>query len=209
MNIILKGAIISGSLIVAIGGQNVFILRQGLMRNHIFWVVMTCFLCDFMLMTIGVVGLGSIISTNKYATIILALFGALFLFWYGLRAFMSSWKSTSFLEAQSQIENKLSIKKVIFATLAISLLNPHVYLDTVVVVGGVAGTLSISDKMYFLMGALLASFICFFSLGYGAKFLSPLFKSVKTWQILDFMIGCTMWIISYGLLNYSLNKGSI
>lgn len=203
LNIILKGAIISGSLIVAIGAQNVFVLRQGLLKQNVFWVSLTCFFCDIILMSIGVAGLGTIISSNKYATVFLAIAGALFLFWYGLKAFISSFKIKNTIDIQVEDGNKLTVRKAILATLAISLLNPHVYLDTVVVVGGVAGTLSVDDKIYFLIGALLSSFFWFFSLGFGAKFLSPLFRNPQTWKILDFVIGCVMWFISYGLFRYS------
>jgi L-lysine exporter family protein LysE/ArgO len=94
------------------------------------------------------------------------------------------------------------------ATLAVTLLNPHVYLDTVVVVGGVAGTFTSDEKGFFLIGALLASFVWFFSLGYGARLLAPLFKKPSTWRIFDFIIGCVMFFISIGLIRYVLQSGS-
>lgn len=206
MEMILKGALISGSLIMAIGGQNAFVLKQGLLKRHIFWVSLTCFVCDFALMSIGVFGLGSIISTNLYASSILAIIGALFLIWYGLRAFLSAVRASSFLDAQSTKEQMGTISSVVSATLAITLLNPHVYLDTVVVVGGIAGTLSFDQKIFFLIGALFASGVWFFALGYGARLLLPLFRKAKTWQILDFMIAIVMWWIAYELGKFALQN---
>jgi L-lysine exporter family protein LysE/ArgO len=207
MEMILRGALISGGLIMAIGAQNAFVLKQGLLKRHIFWVSLTCFLCDIALMSLGVFGLGSIISTNPYASAILAIVGALFLSWYGLRAFSSALRATSFLDAQNAQAQAGAISAAVSATLAITLLNPHVYLDTVVVVGGIAGTLSFDQKLFFLLGALLASGTWFFALGYGARLLLPLFRKARTWQVLDFVIAAVMWWIAYelgkfGLLNF-------
>lgn len=202
MELILKGAIISGSLIMAIGGQNAFVLKQGLLRENIFVVVLTCFLCDVALMTVGVLGLGSIISKNEWLSWLLAASGSLFLFWYGYRSFYSALKSSNALnEATSSSEEK-GIGRAILITLSITLLNPHVYLDTVVVVGGVAGTMPLDHKLQFLVGALLASFVWFFGLGYGSRALLPIFKNPRAWRILEFLIGCTMWWIAFELARY-------
>ncbi|VEI05014.1 LysE/ArgO family amino acid transporter [Kurthia zopfii] len=202
MNEIVRGALISGSLIVAIGAQNVFVLKQGLLKNNIFWVALTCFLCDFILMTLGILGVGSIISSNEIATVILAVVGGLFLLFYGFKSFRSSWLATSSLEIQSD-SKKTPIYKTIAVTLAITLLNPHVYLDTLVVIGGVAGTLAWDAKLQFLIGTLLASFIWFFALGYGSRWLIPFFKKPSAWRILDFFIGCVMFLIAYQLLKFA------
>ncbi|AHN25272.1 Transporter, LysE family [Gilliamella apicola] len=199
---ILRGALISASLIIAIGAQNLFVLKQGLLRNHIFYVSGICFICDFVLMSIGILGVGTFISNNPFITNILAILGALFLIWYGFKAFKSAIKGTSSMQVQSQDSNNNSLVKVILATLAITLLNPHVYLDTVVIVGGIAGTLNSEQKMAFLIGAVCVSFIWFFSIGYGARLLTPLFKQKKMWVVLDCLVGLVMFYIAYRLILY-------
>ncbi|WP_025314910.1 LysE/ArgO family amino acid transporter [Gilliamella apicola] len=202
MSEILRGALISASLIIAIGAQNLFVLKQGLLRNHIFYVSGICFICDFVLMSIGILGVGTFISNNPFITNILAILGALFLIWYGFKAFKSAIKGTSSMQVQSQDSNNNSLVKVILATLAITLLNPHVYLDTVVIVGGIAGTLNSEQKMAFLIGAVCVSFIWFFSIGYGARLLTPLFKQKKMWVVLDCLVGLVMFYIAYRLILY-------
>ena len=199
---ILRGALISASLIIAIGAQNLFVLKQGLLRNHIFYVSGICFICDFVLMSIGILGVGTFISNNPFITNILAILGALFLIWYGFKAFKSAIKGTSSMQVQSQDSNNNSLVKVILATLAITLLNPHVYLDTVVIVGGIAGTLNSEQKMAFLIGAVCVSFIWFFSIGYGARLLIPLFKQKRMWVVLDCLVGLVMFYIAYRLILY-------
>ncbi|ACO78827.1 Lysine exporter protein [Azotobacter vinelandii CA] len=201
----LKGALLSGSMIIAIGGQNAFVLKQGLLQRHIFWVSLTCFLCDALLITVGVMGLGSMITGSRMASIALSLGGGGFLIWYGIRSFDSALRSTSVLEVGRDDPGGGKARQVILATLAVTLLNPHVYLDTVVVVGGVAGTLLLLDhKIQFLVGALLASGCWFFGLGYGAKLLVPFFKSARAWRILDLLIGCFMVWIAFQLLGHGI-----
>lgn len=200
---ILHGFLVSGGLIIAIGAQNAFVLKQGLLKQHIFWICLTCFLCDFVLMSFGVLGFGTLVSQSPMATVVLAAIGALFLFIYGLRAFVSAYRGGNSFDLNDATKS-VSLPKIIGITLALTLLNPHVYLDTVVIIGGVAGTLSLQDKYAFLIGTLTASFVWFFGLGYGARLLTPLFKKPKTWQILDILIGITMWFISAGLVKYGI-----
>lgn len=203
MNEIIRGALISGSLIVAIGAQNAFVLKQGLLKNNIFWVSLTCFLCDLILMFIGVLGVGTIISSSTFATVTLAIAGGLFLAFYGVKSFRNAWLLSNSIDINNDAET-FPIHKTILLTLAITLLNPHVYLDTVVIVGGVAGTLTWNEKLQFLMGALIASFIWFFGLGYGSRWLIPIFKKPVAWRILDFGIGCLMIWLSYQLIQFVL-----
>lgn len=201
-SVILKGFLVSAGLIIAIGAQNAYVLKQGLLKQHIFWISLTCFLCDFVLMSFGVLGFGSVISKNPTIAMVLSLLGALFLFAYGVRAFISAYKGTGGFNLDGSPPN-VSLKKTITTTLALTLLNPHVYIDTVVLIGGVAGTLSLTEKYYFLIGTLTASAVWFFGLGYGARLLTPLFKKPKTWQILDFLIGIIMCAIAVGLLKFA------
>ena len=198
----LKGAMVASGLIIAIGAQNAFVLKQGLARQHIFWVALICFLCDAVLMSAGVLGLGALIKGSPVATLSLTLIGAVFLFWYGFNAFRSALMGTAHLEAAKQRVPNTSLRTVVGTTLALTLLNPHVYLDTVVVLGGVAGTLTVAEKLPFLLGAVSVSGVWFFGLGYGARLLSPLFQKPRTWQALDLLIGVIMWWIALELLLY-------
>lgn len=204
---ILHGFLVSGSLIVAIGAQNAFVLKQGLLRQHVFWVCFVCFLCDFLLMSFGILGFGTLIGKSQTAMMALSLFGAAFLFVYGVRAFVSAYQGSSGFDIQNTSSNT-SLQKTLTAVLVLTLLNPHVYLDTLVLIGGIAGTLSLNDKYLFLFGALSASLLWFFGLGYGARLLTPLFQKPYTWKILDALIGVIMWVIAamlvyfaYGLFN--------
>lgn len=197
----LKGFTVSISLICAIGAQNAFVLKQGLLKNNIFWVCTVCFICDFLLMCLGVFGVGEIISSNDVLLIILTLAGAIFLFSYGFLSFRSACKGASSLTVTNGSINKVSILKTITGTLGITLLNPHVYLDTVVIIGGVSATLSLlMEKLFFIIGALVASFIWFYSLGYGAQKLSAYFTHPKVWRVIEFSIGTIMWAIAVSLL---------
>jgi L-lysine exporter family protein LysE/ArgO len=202
LSAILRGALISASLIIAIGAQNLFVLKQGLLKNHIFYVSAICFVCDFALMSIGIFGIGTFISSNSLITNILAISGAVFLVWHGFCAFKNAIKGTSSMQIEYNILNNNNLLKVVLATLAVTLLNPHVYLDTVVIVGGIASTLTSQQKLAFLIGAVCVSFIWFFGIGYGARLLTPLFKQKKVWIILDFLIGCIMFYIAYQLVWY-------
>lgn len=203
---ILRGALISASLIIAIGAQNLFVLKQGLLKNHIFCVSAICFICDFALMSVGIFGVGTFIGSNPLITNILAILGTVFLVWYGFCAFKNAIKGTSSMQIESQVPNNNNLLKVVLATLAITLFNPHVYLDTVVIVGGIAGTLTSEQKLAFLIGAVCVSFIWFFSIGYGARLLTPLFRQKRMWVILDCIVGTVMFYIAYRLIIYVIYK---
>lgn len=206
MDQVIRGALIASSLIVAIGAQNAFVLKQGLMKNNIFWVSLTCFICDVILMVIGVLGVGAIISSSSFASLALAIAGGLFLAYYGVKSLRSAWFLSNSMNINSEGEKFSKVHKSILATLAITLLNPHVYLDTVVVIGGVAGTLAWNEKIQFLIGALIVSFIWFFGLGYGSRWLIPLFKKPVAWRILDFGVGCLMIWLSYQLFQFAFQS---
>ncbi len=204
MDSFLHGFIVCFGLIVSIGAQNAFLLKQGILKQHVFWIALICFVCDVLLMGIGVLGLGSLIAQSQLSSFILAVIGALFLFTYGSRSFIAAYQGSSQLLMQSD-KSKSSLKKAVLVTLAITLLNPHVYIDTVVIVGGIGGTLSFDQKIQFLMGALICSFLWFFGIGYGAGLLSPYFEKRRTWQILDSITGLIMYGIAFSLLIYAIN----
>ncbi len=201
-----QGFLVTSGLIIAIGAQNAFVLKQGLLKNRIFWVILTCFLCDFILIGIGVMGVGSLISQSPMASVILAVIGALFLAVYGALALLSAIKNSSALSLDETDNQQSSILAAVSTTLAITLLNPHVYLDTLVIIGGVAGTLSLVDKQYFLAGAMLVSALWFISIGYGARILIPLFSKPVTWRIFDAIIAVVMWLIAASLLSFAMSN---
>lgn len=203
---IIQGFFVSFGLIVAIGAQNAYVLKQGLLKQHIFWVCLVCFLCDFTLLSLGVLGLGSLIGQNKIATLSLAIFGAVFLLWYGFRSFRSAYQGGANLSVDGT-HSQATLKQTIATTLALTLLNPHVYLDTLVLVGSIASPLATTEKYQFLIGAVFASALWFFGLGYGARLLIPLFAKPNTWRVLDGFIGVVMWVIAFSLIKYALNMG--
>lgn len=197
MSAFVYGLGIGFSLILAIGAQNAFVLKQGLKQQHVFWVCFICALSDSILIYLGVTGFSKIVVNFPLILIVSKYFGAAFLFLYGLRNFYSALKSTSSLNP-SDIE-KDSLLKIIGMCLAFTWLNPHVYLDAIILIGSIS--VQFSDQLYlFAAGTILASWIFFFSVGYGAKMLLPLFKKATSWKILEVLIGVTMWTIATMLI---------
>lgn len=192
----LPGFLLSLSLILAIGAQNAFVLRQGLRREHVFWVCMICALSDAVLIAAGVAGFGTLAEVVPWFETVMRYGGAAFLFVYGTRSALSAWRGGAALEVTGQ--NGLSLKRTALTLLAITFLNPHVYLDTLVLVGSVSA--QYPDKVAFAAGAILASALFFFVLGYGARLLQPVFAKPVSWRILDALIAITMWIIAATLL---------
>ena len=194
---LLTGLTLSLSLIVAIGAQNTFVLRQGLRREHVAAVVTLCVLLDIALMTLGVGGLAASLGRHPRALDALALAGALLLAGYGAAALCRAWRPQALQTAASDTTQPLA--RVLTQALAISLLNPHVYLDTVVLVGAVGARQPPGTQSAFLIGAGLASAAWFTALGYGARALAPLFARPAAWRVLDVVIAATMWSLAVGL----------
>ncbi len=184
------------SLIVAIGAQNAFVLRQGVRRQHVLPVVLTCAASDALLILAGVFGFGSLALAWPGFEQVMRWGGAAFLIWYGARSFLSAWRGGGSLEAADTAAQPLL--PVLITTLALTWLNPHVYLDTVVLLGSISA--QYPDPLYFGLGATCASFSFFLLLGFGARLLAPLFTRPRAWQVLDVVIGLIMWAIAYGLL---------
>ena len=201
MEFFIQGLIVCFGLIVSIGAQNAFLLKQGILKQHVFAVALICFLGDVFLMTVGVLGLGELISQLPIVSLIIAIFGAIFLFTYGSQSFLSMFRANGALIQSSGKAS--SLKRVLMITFAITFLNPHVYIDTVVILGVVGGKLAFSEKIAFLFGALSCSFIWFFGIGYGAGFFAPYFAKHRTWQILDFITGVIMFVIAASLVMYA------
>ncbi len=197
LEVYLEGLLLSAGLIIAIGVQNAYVLKQGIQNNHVFAVATVCFLCDFVLMSLGILGIGTFVAKNQLLQLLLAGGGMLYILWFALQSFLSIRKPQGMELRRSQSAE--TMKAAIIGALAITLLNPHVYLDTVVIIGGIAGTLEADHKLMFLMGVLTSSAIWFYGLAYGARKLAPLFKKPITWQILNLLIGCMMLFIAYQL----------
>jgi L-lysine exporter family protein LysE/ArgO len=198
--VFLEGMGLGASLIVAIGAQNAFVLKQGLLRQHVFVTALICSLCDVALISLGVAGLGAVIERAPVLLTVTTWGGAAFLFLYGLRSFRNAFKRQSLEAEESAAQEASSLRKTVLAVLAFSLLNPHVYLDTVVLLGGLGARHPDAERSSFILGASAASLLWFFGLAYGSALLTPLFRKPLTWRILDILIGGVMWLIAARLI---------
>lgn len=201
MNSFFQGMAVGAGLIIAIGAQNSFVLTQGIRRKHRALVASVCSLSDILLIFAGVAGVGAVIATNVTFRSFAAWGGAAFLFWYGLKSLVSAVKGGVLLTDNGKEQ---SWKIVLTTALAFTFLNPHVYLDTVVLIGGISAQYNGNDRYLFATGAGLSSLIWFFLLAYGASFLAPLFRKQIAWRILDTIVCLVMWIIAIQLLSVNL-----
>lgn len=199
----LNGFALSAALIVAIGAQNAFVLRQGLRREHVGPVVAFCALADVTLMAAGVAGLGAALDRVPGLAAALTLGGALFLGWYGISALRRAARPAKGLDAEGRGE-ALSLGAALARTAGFTLLNPHVYLDTVLLVGVVGAAQPSGGQPAFVAGAGLASALWFALLGYGARLLAPLFRRPAAWRVLDGLVGATMLALAAGLVAHGL-----
>ena len=194
----LTGFFLGISLIIAIGAQNAFVLRQGILSKHVFYVALFCALSDTLLIIIGITGisffLNDFISQNSN---ILFGFSALWLAGYGIIRLRAVFKSNTTLEIESSISKDLLTTLSILAVL--TFVNPHVYLDTMILIGSVSQQFPGENKLAYVLGASLASFVFFFSLAFGAKLLAPIMKRPFSWRILDCLIAFIMFTIAFKL----------
>ncbi len=195
-----SGFLLSLSLIFAIGPQNAFVLRQGLMRQHVIPIAIFCAVSDIILITLGIFGFGSIISEVEWLSSYMFIIGGIWLTGYGLLRLRDAYICDSYLEASSLEEKDLKLALTNCA--ALTWLNPHVYIDTLVLIGTVST--QFEDTYQFGLGACLASVIFFFSLALGARALSPLMKSRKAWQSLDVIIAIIMFILAFYMFSESV-----
>lgn len=192
----LSGLMLGLGLILAIGSQSSFVLRQGLKNEHVLAVCLVCSISDAILITIGVSGFALVAAATPGIEAAARYGGALFLLYFGARSYWASIKSNAVTPGSAPGG---SLAATIATCLAFTWLNPHVYLDTVVLMGSVA-TQYAEQKTCFLLGAISASCLFFFSLGFGAKLIAPFFANPKAWKTLDFAIGCAMWSMAFSLL---------
>jgi len=193
----LPGFLLGSSLIVAIGAQNAFVLRQGVRREHVFAVALVCAVSDAVLIAAGVAGFGALITAVPWLAPVMRFGGAAFLLAYAMRSLWSAWRNTGALNPSDDVPKSLGA--TIITCLAFTWLNPHVYLDTVVLLGSV-GAQYAGQRTAFALGAIISSFLFFFSLGYGARLLRPLFANPRAWRVLDALIGITMALLAAKLV---------
>lgn len=195
---VLKGYMMGAGLIMAIGAQNAFVLKQGLKRSHLFLTALTCFVCDSILIVLGVKGLGLLISDTPWLEMLLRWGGALFLIAYGLRSFYQALRPQGLnIDLSDALTSRLT---TFIALLGFTLLNPHTYIDTFLILGNVGAQHPEEEHLPFIVGALFASFTWFFGLTYGASTLTPFFKNPRAWQVLDTIMGITMFFIAFSLI---------
>ena len=185
----LSGFALSAALIMAIGAQNLFVLRQGLRREHVGPIVLFCGGSDALLIAAGVGGAGSFLAAAPQLAKVLAVGGAAFLGWYGLKAL----RRMAAPAAMTVVSGSgLTLGRAIGATAGFTFLNPHVYLDTVLLMGAAGSAQAEAMRPLFVAGAAIASFLWFAALGYGARLLAPLFARASAWRVLDAIVGTTM-----------------
>ena len=198
-SVVISGLLTGLSLIVAIGAQNAYVLKIGLHKKYVFPVCTICFLGDFLLIWCGVFGIGAIVQKFPIFLDIFRYGGAAFLFIYGLLSLKSFFKSSGSLVA-GNTASLPSLSKVLLTCLGFTFLNPHVYLDTMILLGSIASAYGEPGKYFFSMGACLGSFLWFYSLGYGARLLRPIFKRSIAWKVLDLLIAVVMFFIAGTLM---------
>lgn len=180
------------SLIVAIGAQNAFVIRQGLAKSYVFLVVAICAVIDALLIALGIAGLGALITATPWLLEFIRWFGVAYLTWFGLKSFRRAFSSQQMDLSGSTSD---TAKKVAASVLGFTLLNPHVYLDTVILVGSIGNQFG-EQRWWFGAGAMAASFVWFFGLGYGAKAASRFMTKPVFWRVLDTVIGVIMFSIA-------------
>ena len=194
----LTGLFLGLSLIVAIGAQNAFVIRSGILRNHIFYIALFCAISDSLLIIIGIAGISFFLKDfmNEFSNIIFG-FSALWLFSYGLLRIRSA-LINNYLAVDNNSKSS-SLLKAISIVAVFTFVNPHVYLDTMILIGSISQQFLDTNRIYFAIGACTASFIWFFSIAYGAKLLTPIMQKPSHWRNLDLLIALIMFVIAFNL----------
>lgn len=197
MNVFLQGMGIGAGLIMAIGAQNAFVLTQGIRRQHHWLIASLCSLSDMLLIFMGAAGIGGMVARIPVLQDGAAWVGAVFLFWLGAKSLQSMWKEQ---RLQAGEEAAAGMRAAVLTTLALTFLNPHVYLDTIVLLGSIGGQYQPAERYAFAMGASLSSILWFFALSLAGTLLAPLFRKSAAWRTLDFVVWVTMWGIAWQLV---------
>ena len=198
---IVPGFLAGLSLIIAIGAQNAFVIRQGLTKKYVLLTVLICACSDALLIALGASGLGALIKSNKDLLEFVRWFGVAYLLWFAFKSARSAFKQEFLNSAGEASANK---KSVVLTVLALTFLNPHVYLDAVILLGSISNQFG-SDKWFFVIGAIIASFLWFTSIGFGAKSASRFMSRPIFWKILDSLIAAIMLSIAAFLAFYNFS----
>ena len=196
---LLKGLILGAGMIIPIGAQNSFILNQGIKRNHHILAATICIICDLLLISIGIFGGGKLISSNELLMLFITIGGILFLLIYGGMSFRSALRNQ--YHSVESVDKRPSRKMIIATTFAVTLLNPHVYLDTIIILGSVGGTFEGEDRVAFAVGTILASVLWFYALAIAAAKLAPWLSRSKVQQTIDIIVGMIMFVVAYTLVD--------
>lgn len=199
----LQGVLLGAGMIIPIGAQNAYLLGQGINRNHHILAATLCIICDVTLILAGIFGASVLINSNELLMKIITWGGVMFLFVYGALSFKAFWNN-QYEKSTKQALFK-SRKVVIATTLAVTLLNPHVYIDTVMILGTVGGQFSGDSRTAFALGTILASIMWFYALVVGAAKMGPLLSKPKILRGIDFFVVCIMWFIAWSLYSNTLH----
>jgi L-lysine exporter family protein LysE/ArgO len=192
------GFALSATLIIAIGAQNAFVLRQGIRKEHVAPIVAFCAIADLVLIGVGVAGLAGILGDSPTLVALLTIAGSGFLVWYGVRALRRALLPQSLSAATGN--EPLSLANAMAQAAGFTLLNPHVYLDTVLLMGSIGTRQPPDMRIWFVGGAACASGVWFTTLGFGARLLAPIFARPRAWQVLDTLVGLTMLFLAVVLI---------
>jgi L-lysine exporter family protein LysE/ArgO len=192
------GFALGATLIIAIGAQNAFVLRQGLRREHVLIIVAFCALADLLLIGVGVAGVARVLGEAPRLTLALTVAGTLFLAWYGVRALARARRASSMSVEEGA--SRISVSNAVAQAAGFTFLNPHVYLDTVLLMGSIGARQPADLRFWFVGGAAAASGAWFTTLGFGARLLRPVFRTPRAWQLLDTLVGLTMLVLAASLL---------
>jgi len=197
MNALLQGMGVGAGLIIAIGAQNAFVLTQGIRKQHHWLIALLCSLSDMLLIFCGVAGLGAFVAAHPALQRYAAWAGAIYLFWLGLKALLDTVAKKHF---RTEHGISLTYRAAILTTLALTFLNPHVYIDTILLLGSMGGQYPLPERYIFALGASLSSFLWFFVLSFGGTVLAPLFLNSASWKVLNIVVCTIMWGIAGQLL---------
>jgi L-lysine exporter family protein LysE/ArgO len=192
------GFVLCATLIIAIGAQNAFVLRQGLRREHVLIIVAFCAIADLLLIGAGVAGVARVLGQAPRLTFVLTGAGTLFLTWYGIRALARARTASAMSVAEGT--RRISVRNAVAQAAGFTFLNPHVYLDTVLLMGSIGARQPSDLRFWFVGGAAAASGAWFTTLGFGARLLRPVFRTPRAWQVLDTLIGLTMLALAVSLV---------
>ena len=196
------GFALSATLIIAIGAQNAFVLRQGIRKEHVAPIVAFCAIADLLLIAVGVAGLAGILGDSPTLVALLTIAGSAFLVWYGIRALQRALLPQSLRAAAGN--EPLSLANAMAQAAGFTLLNPHVYLDTVLLMGSIGTRQPPDMRIWFVGGAACASGVWFTTLGFGARLLAPIFARPRAWQVLDTLVGLTMLSLAVLLIRQGI-----